>query len=97
MKQAKQKEIYNVWINQCGECNEISNITVKNFNTIEEHDKVEKAINEKYIICDDGWNSEYKTILKPNQYSGNVTINTRKYKINAEVETHKCCKCGGNY
>jgi hypothetical protein len=61
-------------------------------------EKVEKAIKKKYLLSDDGWGNEsYKLILKRNEDSGNITINTRKYKINAEVETHKCCKCGGNY
>ena len=97
-KMRKEKSIYQVWINQCWECTDISNIVVRNWNDIKEVDEVENAIKKKYSNGSDGWNESYKYIIEdPEEYKKNITINTRKYKIYAEVERHKCSRGGGNY
>ena len=103
MSQTKTKEQFSVWINQCWECGDISNIVVKNAERVDIMNDIEDKIRFKYLNESDGWNDSYKEIIKPKEIKGelitegNITINLRKYKIFAKVERHKCCKCGGNY
>lgn len=100
---SQEKEIYNVWINQCAECNDLSQVNVRNWDTIQEMEKVEKAIKSKFIATESNWNDdEYYRIdnnskYKGDNYNGTIELKFRKFNVFATVEFHKCCRCGGNY
>jgi hypothetical protein len=96
-----QRKTFNVYINQCAECSNLSQINVRNYENIKEMEEVEEEVKAKFFTGTEFF-EEFNRIenargFKGNEYHGTITIFTKKFKCFAEVESHKCCECGGNY